>query len=433
MKKGRRDLLVLSEDVINVSVHLPIQPGMEPKDKEALKESLRWEAEPLLGFSPAGAPFDFTRGSGSDNAVGGSEWWITSVESHVYNSWKQSCHEAGFKLRCAMDPWSAIASCLPQGNNLLIHKNRVVLAVLRNSRMQMHKTWRRPPGCPVNGVEWIDSVVNSLEWSHLKDEVRVWDLCGEVELDSIIETMAQQTDLSLKSARIKADGAEPWCHLIAAGIGHLLKGTSALPSARLGKADQNISKTFETALYGSVGLLLIAGLAYWYYSDSQELKMLQNEVGLNSGQKAPSSQSRSPSETEKEYLALKKDEELLQKRLEARSWRRGMPDELFGFLTDNLDWENTYIVRMETFQTREQYQTVIYGESSSHEEVNKLVTGLNGAALGQGTEIRQYGPNFEDGDEEGIGVFRITLLWPPSTVPPGNPVRKGGYSSMKGF
>jgi len=138
------------------------------------------------------------------------------VEPQIFETWDRACKEQGYRLRCAMDPWSALASCLPDGNHLLVHGLRVMLATITDRKVMVFKTWRRPPGSAPESLEWIDEVLQSLEWADTKGEVRLWDLHGKLEVEAVAEKIARRSGMTVIPAPMPEAGEfEPWCKLLA--------------------------------------------------------------------------------------------------------------------------------------------------------------------------------------------------------------------------
>lgn len=412
-KGGSKDVIVLCEDVINLPVHLPIQPGKEPEDREALRESLRWEAEPLLGYSPAGAPFDFSAGVSRNGAVGGSEWWITSVEPSIYNAWQQACRQTGFKLRCAMDPWTALASCLPDGNHLLVHKERVILAQLRSGHMVTFKTWRRPKGCPPGGNEWVDGVMNSMEWSFLHDEVHLMDLCGDLDTDATIEALKERTEIDILPATVKGDNEEPWCRLLAGHEQSMLKGKAAMPAARTVKTVSTGPGAMEIALYAIMAVALIAGLGYWYYLDSSALQDADRRFKAQASSiTAVDAQNKAKDLAAQNQMLTQEHDRLTRLQSEA-TWRRKLPGEILSLLANHaVQWDETHVQRVSGGMSDKNYTVVISGETSSHKEVLDLTSDIDETDFGRPAyKADPYGPSIPI--NEAIGPYSISIKWPP--------------------
>ncbi|MFH1998263.1 MAG: hypothetical protein ABIK28_01220 [Planctomycetota bacterium] len=411
-KGGNKDVIILCEDVINLPVHLPIQPGKEPEDRETLRESLRWEAEPLLGYSPAGAPFDFAAGVNQNGAVGGSDWWITSVEPGTFDTWKQACKHTGFRLRCAMDPWTAIASCLPDGNHLLIHDKRVVLAQLQSRRMITFKTWRRPTDCPPGGHEWVDGILNSLEWSCLQGEVNLWDLSGSTDMETTIERLHDKTDIEIKPATVKGEKEAPWCRLLAKNAPAFLKGRAAMPAARTVKTEASGPGVLESALYAIMVVALLAGLGYWYLLDSSALHIAENDYAAFERNLRAASSDKSASELAAMNQELTQELNHLTWLKEEATWRRRLPGELFSRLASHaVRWENTRIIEVRGSPRNDSYEIIVSGESSSHKEVLGLNSDLMEIDFGkQGSTVDLEGLSIPR--DAIIGTFDVTITWP---------------------
>jgi hypothetical protein len=400
-----RDLLILCEDVLTLPVHLPILPGREPGDREALKESLRWEAEPLLGYSPAGAPFDYTAGSPKEGPVGGSEWWVTSIEPTVFEAWKQACKETRFKLRAAMDPWTALASCLPDGSHLLIHKRCVILAVLKSQRIEVFKTWQRPPEIDPENTDWMDEVLGSSVWSGLQEEVILWDLCDNLEPAEMAQILNDRSGIKVRPTKLKGNGMDPWCHLLAASTSKLMKGRSPLPAARPEK-DQKTLRSLEGAIYAGLGVLLIAALLFWYYADSSTVNHLKTQIqGIKESLTSKENASTPLNHLKAENAELAEEVRKMAWNDKESSWHRRLPGD-FVYLMNQLRTPDMVYHSVMGWANNAGYQMLLKGETRDPNSIFNLADSLEKAGLG----LNHIQPNVNPTPSQD-GSFTLKLHW----------------------
>jgi hypothetical protein len=378
-----------------------------------MRESLRWEAEPLLGYSPDGAPFDYTSGGSTDGTVAGSDWWVTSIEPTIFEAWKQACKETRFRLQAAMDPWSALASCLPNGVHLLVHKRCIVLARLKNQRMEGFKTWRRAAESTPEDTEWIDEVLGSTEWNALKDEVILWDLCDCLDPAAVAGTLSDRSGIAVRPTKLKGNGIDPWCHLLAAGATKLVKGNAPLPAARPKKDRQAALQTLETTFYTVMGVVLIAALVFWYLADSSTVQSLKAEISKIQHSLSRKQQANTPiKRLEERNSELAWEVQKLEWQEKEAAWHRRLPGD-FVLLMNQIRMPEVTYRSVLGWADEEGFKIRLQGEADDPNTVMSLARNFKKAGLGPNDE-----PPFIDPKPDEDGSFTIELSWPKPYVQP---------------